>query len=121
MREPVTTFCRPPDSPMRCSRACSNACSASCSDSQVGFFATELIRLAGCGTGAVQRELARLAASGLVSVTRVGNQKHYCANSDSPIFNELHGLLITTWKVSSFAGRQSLCLSGVGHLSLQNR
>jgi predicted nucleotidyltransferase len=60
------------------------------------FFATELIRLAGCGTGAVQRELARLAASGLVSVTRVGNQKHYCANNDSPIFNELHSLVVKT-------------------------
>ena len=44
------------------------------------FFATELIRLAGGGSGAVQRELARLADSGLVTVTRVGTQKHYQAN-----------------------------------------
>ncbi len=53
------------------------------------FFATELIRLAGGGSGAVQRELARLAQSGLVAVTRMGMQKHYQANPKSPIFAEL--------------------------------
>ena len=53
------------------------------------FFATELIRLAGGGSGAVQRELARLADSGLVAVSRVGTQKHYQANPKSPIFAEL--------------------------------
>ena len=53
------------------------------------FFATELIRLAGGGSGAVQRELARLAQSGLVAVTRMGTQKHYQANPKSPIFAEL--------------------------------
>jgi predicted nucleotidyltransferase len=56
------------------------------------FFATELIRLAGGGSGAVQRELARLADSGLVSVTRVGTQKHYQANPGSPIYAELCGI-----------------------------
>ena len=53
------------------------------------FFATELIKLAGGGSGAVQRELARLADSGLVTVSRVGMQKHYQANPKSPIFAEL--------------------------------
>lgn len=53
------------------------------------FFATELIKLAGGGSGAVQRELARLEDSGLVTVTRVGTQKHYQANPKSPIFAEL--------------------------------
>ena len=53
------------------------------------FFATELIKLAGGGSGAVQRELARLEDSGLVLVTRVGTQKHYQANPKSPIFSEL--------------------------------
>lgn len=53
------------------------------------FYATELIGLTGAGSGAVQRELARLSQSGLVTVRRVGNQKHYRANPDSPIFAEL--------------------------------
>jgi predicted nucleotidyltransferase len=53
------------------------------------FFATELIGLVGAGSGGVQRELARLEQSGLVVVKRVGTQKHYEANPDSPIFDEL--------------------------------
>ena len=56
------------------------------------FFATELIVLAGGGSGAVQRVLARLAGSGLVTVKRVGTQKHYQANPTSPIFAELCGI-----------------------------
>lgn len=60
------------------------------------FYANEMIALAGSGTGAVQRELARLAAAGLVTVSRVGNQKHYQANSASPVFEELRGLVLKT-------------------------
>jgi predicted nucleotidyltransferase len=60
------------------------------------FYANEMIALAGSGTGAVQRELARLAAAGLVTVSRVGNQKHYQANSAAPVFEELRGLVLKT-------------------------
>ena len=60
------------------------------------FFATELIGLAGGGSGAVQRELARLADSGLVTVKRVGTQKHYQANPQSPIFAELCSIVRKT-------------------------
>jgi len=60
------------------------------------FQSAEVITLAGSGTGAVHRQLVRLAESGLVTVTRVGNQKHYQANRDSPVFTELHGLVVKT-------------------------
>lgn len=60
------------------------------------FYATELINLAGAGSGAVQRELARLAQSGLVTVQPVGNQKHYQANPDSPIYEELCNMVRKT-------------------------
>lgn len=53
------------------------------------FYATEVIQAAGSGSGAVQRELARLEASGLVSVRRLGSQKHYQANPASPLYAEL--------------------------------
>jgi predicted nucleotidyltransferase len=56
------------------------------------FYATELIGLVSAGSGAVQRELVKLAHSGLVTVTQVGNQKHYQANPASPIFAELCAL-----------------------------
>ncbi len=60
------------------------------------FYANEVIRLAESGTGAVQRELARLEAAGLVTVTRSGRQKHYQANPLSPIFEELRALVLKT-------------------------
>ena len=60
------------------------------------FYATELINLAGVGSGAVQRELASLSQSGLVTVKAVGNQKHYQANPASPIYDELCGMVRKT-------------------------
>ena len=60
------------------------------------FGSSELIRLAGSGTGTVHRFLTRLAGVGLVQVTRTGNQKHYQAERESPIFEELHGLSVKT-------------------------
>lgn len=56
------------------------------------FYATELIKLVGAGSGAVQRELARLEQSGLVTVSHLGTQKHYQANPHSPIFEELRDI-----------------------------
>ncbi|MDH5832849.1 nucleotidyltransferase domain-containing protein [Luteimonas kalidii] len=53
------------------------------------YSVSELIHTTGAGSGAVQRELARLAGSGLLTVERVGNQKRYRANPDSPIHDEL--------------------------------
>ena len=60
------------------------------------FYANEVIARAGSGTGAVQRELARLEGAALVVVTRVGNQKHYQANVAAPVFAELRGLVLKT-------------------------
>ena len=60
------------------------------------FYANEVIALVGSGTGAVQRELARLETSGLVTVTHVGNQKHYQANAAAPVFEELRSLVLKT-------------------------
>jgi predicted nucleotidyltransferase len=63
---------------------------------QRAFYANELIQLTGGGSGAVQRELARLVESGLVTARAVGNQKHYQADTASPLFAELHGIIIKT-------------------------
>jgi predicted nucleotidyltransferase len=60
------------------------------------FYANELIALAHSGTGAVQRELARLETAGLVTAVRVGKQKHYQANPVSPVFQELRALVLKT-------------------------
>jgi predicted nucleotidyltransferase len=60
------------------------------------FYTNEIVRNVRSGTGAVERELSRLERSGLVSVKRIGNQKHYQANRKSPIFKELHGIVLKT-------------------------
>jgi predicted nucleotidyltransferase len=61
------------------------------------FYANELFRLAGSGTGAGVRELTKLANSGLVTVSKIGNQKHYQANRDTPIFEEVRGIVLKTF------------------------
>ena len=58
------------------------------------FQSAELIRMVEGGTGAVHRQLSRLVDAGLVTVTPVGNQKHYQANAESPVFHELQGLVV---------------------------
>ena len=60
------------------------------------FFTNELIGLVGAGSGAVQREVKRLVESGLVTVTRLGSQKHYQANPAAPIYEELRGIVTKT-------------------------
>ncbi len=61
------------------------------------FYAKEIIRLAGVGTGSVLRELEKLSKVGLLSVKKIGNQKHFQANQKSPIFEELRGIVRKTF------------------------
>lgn len=65
-------------------------------NTESSYYVNEIIRLSGMGTRSVQRELAKLEDAGLVTVTRQGNQKHYRANPDSPIFQELRSLILKT-------------------------
>ena len=60
------------------------------------FYASEVISLARAGSGAVQRELARLEAAGLITARRIGSQKHYQANPRSPLFKELRSIVRKT-------------------------
>jgi predicted nucleotidyltransferase len=60
------------------------------------FYTKEIIEQAQGGSGAIQRELARLTDSGLVSAKLIGNQRHYQARRDSPIFEELAAIVRKT-------------------------
>lgn len=60
------------------------------------FSVSEIIALAGAGSGTVQRELAKLAGGGLLTVERVGNQKRYQANPAAPIHDELVAIVQKT-------------------------
>lgn len=65
-------------------------------DPERSFRGSEVIRLVRGGTGGVHRELRRLADAGWLSVTEVGNQKHYRANRACAAFTELRGLVAKT-------------------------
>ena len=52
----------------------------------------ELVRRSGGGSGAIQRELGRMAAAGLLSERRVGNQRRFRAARASPFYAELKAL-----------------------------
>lgn len=60
------------------------------------FFTSEIIRLTKAGSGATQRELAKLDGAGLVEVIQIGNQLNYSANRSCPIFEELSGIISKT-------------------------
>lgn len=64
------------------------------------FYANEIVRFAGAGIGTVQRELERLESVRLVTVSKIGNQKHFQANRDAPIFEELRGIVLKTFGVA---------------------
>ena len=61
------------------------------------FFVNEIARLALTGRGALQRELTKLTASGLVTMAESGRQKYYQANKNSPIFHELSAIVAKTF------------------------
>jgi predicted nucleotidyltransferase len=61
------------------------------------YYANEIVRHAGVGIGSVQRELEKLAGAGLLTVTQIGNQKHYQANRAAPIYEELRGIVLKTF------------------------
>jgi predicted nucleotidyltransferase len=71
------------------------------------FYANELFHLAGSGTGAGVRELSKLSAAGLITVNKIGNQKHYQANREAPIFDELRGIVLKIFGMADVL-RQSL-------------
>lgn len=56
----------------------------------------EIARLTETQSGTLSRELVKLVAAGLAVKTRVGNQQHYRANRECPIFEELASILRKT-------------------------
>ena len=85
------------------------------------FYAKEIVKALQSGTGAVTRELQKLENSGLVSAERIGNQKHYRANVQSPIYQDLRGIVQKTvglhafpfsrrWRLLQTESRQLSCM-----------
>lgn len=64
------------------------------------FYLNEVVRHAAMGRGVISRELAKLTAADLLVVTKRGNQNHYQANAESPIFNELVQIVKKTFGIA---------------------
>jgi predicted nucleotidyltransferase len=61
------------------------------------YYGNEIIAKSASGTGAVQREMAKLVAAGLVLTSKEGKQRYYSANSRSSIFAELRSIMFKTF------------------------
>ena len=56
----------------------------------------ELARQTGASPGTLKKELDALTEAGLLNVQRVGNQTHFSANAQHPVYPELSGLIRKT-------------------------
>jgi predicted nucleotidyltransferase len=61
------------------------------------FYTREILRLTGMGVATIKRELDRMVAAGILGMTRIGNQHHYQANPECPIYHELLGIVKKTF------------------------
>lgn len=60
------------------------------------FYWRQLVRAAGVGLGAVQREVRRLSDAGIIRRMVRGRHVYYQANSQCPVFEELRRLVVKT-------------------------
>ncbi|MEH6503335.1 MAG: nucleotidyltransferase domain-containing protein [Cycloclasticus sp.] len=71
------------------------------------FYTNQILRLTGMGVATVKRELDRMVSAGILSMTKIGNQHHYQAEPECPIFQELLGIAKKTFGVADVI-RQAL-------------
>ena len=60
------------------------------------WYVSELARRMGVPSSSLQRELQDLAAAGILKTHRQGRMVYFQANTDSPVFSDLRGLLLKT-------------------------
>jgi predicted nucleotidyltransferase len=72
----------------------------------------EIARLTATVSGTLSRELAKLVDGGLLLKEAVGNQMHYRANRQCPIFEELASILRKTSGLADVLGEVLLPLAG---------
>ena len=76
------------------------------------FYTNEIMRWADMGRGTVRRELDRLVSAGILSLTREGNQNHYQAAQDNPVYTELLGIVRKTFGIADVIRRALKPLNG---------
>lgn len=76
------------------------------------YHVRELARLTNTSAGTLHKELSKLSDAGILQSKKVGNQQHYSANVQCPIFEELAGIFR---KTSGLADVIADALSSVKH------
>ena len=76
------------------------------------FYLNEIVRLAEVGKGSVNRELGSMLEAGLLTRNRIGNQSHFQANKQCPIFEELSGIVHKTFGIVEVIRHALLPLNG---------
>ncbi len=64
------------------------------------FYTKEILRLTGMGVATIKRELDRMVSAGVLTLAKVGNQHHYQANPDCPIYQELLSIVSKTFGIA---------------------
>ena len=64
------------------------------------FYTKQILRLTGMGVATIKRELDRMVAAGILTLTRIGNQHHYQANPRCQIYQELLSIVRKTFGVA---------------------
>lgn len=75
------------------------------------FYIKEILRLTGMGVATIKRELDRMRTAGILRMTKIGNQHHYQANPECPIYQELSGIIKKTSGVTGSIGSALFSLS----------
>lgn len=60
------------------------------------FYTKEILRLTGMGVATIKRELDCMLAAGILTMTPIGNQHHYQANPQCPIYTDLVNIVSKT-------------------------
>ncbi len=66
------------------------------SNPEDSFYLRQIARITAAGQGSVQRELKKLAESGIIERFEQGRQVYFRAKGSCPIFDELKGLILKT-------------------------
>ena len=64
------------------------------------FFVNQILRLTGMGVHTIKRELDRMIGAGILTMRKIGNQHHYQANPECPIYAELLSIVRKTFGVA---------------------
>jgi predicted nucleotidyltransferase len=64
------------------------------------FYTKEILRLTGMGVATIKRELDSMVAAGILKTFKIGNQSHYQADQNCPIYVDLLAIVQKTFGMS---------------------